>query len=123
MESSSVLVSNKESLKDPKKREKIYDIVTLLKGAVDGKKNLHIFLNVKKDNLDKLLSQLPALKGPTIDPLSNKDWYSVNTVVTKEDFLKLLPTLRRLAQGLVVHEPRQILSLEEIARDEENERR
>lgn len=120
-ESSSVLVANKSSLKDPKKREKIYDIVTLLKGVVDAKKNIHIFVNVRKDNLDRLLSQLPALKGPTVSPLADKEWYSVNTVVRKDVFLKLLPTLRRLAQGLVVHEPKQLLPLEEIARDENNE--
>ena len=121
LESSSVLVANRESLKDPGKREKIYDVVTLLKGVVDGKKNVHIFANVKKDNLDKLLLQLPALKKPTISSLSDKGWYSINTVVKKDVFLKLLPTLRRLAQGLVVHEPRQLLQLEEISRDESYE--
>jgi len=31
-----------------------------------------------------------------------------------------VPKLRKIAQGLVVHEPRQILPLEEIKRDEEN---
>jgi hypothetical protein len=29
-------------------------------------------------------------------------------------FLEILPTLRNLAQGLVVYEPRQVLPLEEI---------
>jgi len=32
----------------------------------------------------------------------------------------LFPKLRKIAQGLVVHEPKQILELEEIKRDEEN---
>jgi ATP phosphoribosyltransferase len=41
-------------------------------------------------------------------------WLSVNTVIEKDVFLRILPTLRKLAQGLVVHEPRQILPLEEI---------
>ncbi|HJM14482.1 MAG TPA: ATP phosphoribosyltransferase, partial [Candidatus Nitrosopelagicus sp.] len=47
-------------------------------------------------------------------------WYGVNTVILKSDFHKLIPKLRKIAQGLVVHEPRQILELEEIKRDEEN---
>jgi len=114
MESTVVLIANKKSLTDPKKREKIHDILTLLKGVVDGAKKLHIFVNVKKENLPKLLKELPALKRPTIAPLSDKGWYSVNTVIEKSLFLKLLPTLRRLAQGLVVYEPRQVLSLDEI---------
>lgn len=119
MESTAVLIANKKSLEDRLKREKIYDILTLLKGVVDGRKKLHIFVNVSKDNLTELLKRLPALKRPTISPLSDKNWYSVNTVIERDLFLELLPTLRRLAQGLVVYEPRQVLPLEEIASGEE----
>jgi len=118
MESSAMLIANKDSLAKPQKKEKIFDILTLLKGAVDGAKKLHIFANVKKDNLPHLLKKLPALKNPTISPLSDKDWYSINTVIEKDLFLKLLPIIRRLAQGLVVYEPRQVLALDEIIRRE-----
>ena len=114
------LIVNKKSLKDPKKREKIFDIVTLMRGAVIGRKYLHIYLNVEEKNLKKLLSQMPSLKRPTISPLSEEGWFGVNTVIKKEEFHKLIPKLRKIAQGLVVHEPRQILELEEIKRDEEN---
>jgi len=114
------LIVNKKSLRDPQKREKIFDIVTLMRGAVHGQKYLHIYLNVEEKNLGKLLEQIPSLKKPTISPLSEKGWYGINTVIKKEDFHKLIPKLRKIAQGLVVHEPRQILELEEIKRDEEN---
>ncbi len=120
MESSAVLIANKTSLKDKKKREKIFDIVTMLHGAVEGKKHLHLFLNVKEGNLNKLLKELPSLKRPTISPLSEKGWYGINTVIPKSEFHKLIPKLRKIAQGLVVHEPKQILALEEIKRDEES---
>lgn len=114
------LIVNKKSLKDPKKREKIFDIVTLLRGAVQGRKYLHIYLNVEEKNLAKLLKQMPSLKNPTISPLSESGWFGINTVIRKEDYHKLIPKFRKIAQGLVVHEPRQILELEEIKRDEEN---
>ena len=120
LESTAQLVANKKSLQDKSKREKIYDIVTLMRGAVHGRKYLHIYLNVKEKNLKNLLKQVPSLKKPTISPLSEKGWYGVNTVILKSEFYKLVPKLRRIAQGLVVHEPRQILQLEEIKRDEEN---
>ncbi|MEM2904276.1 MAG: ATP phosphoribosyltransferase [Candidatus Bathyarchaeia archaeon] len=117
-ESSAVLVANKASLRNPEKREKIYDILTLLKGTVEGKRKIHIFVNVREENLDQLLGKLPALKRPTVSPLAGKGWFSVNTVIDREEFFAVLPTLRRLAQGLVVHEPQQILELEEIAKSE-----
>jgi len=120
LESSAILIANKSSLKDETKREKIYDIVTMLRGAVEGKEHLHIFLNVQEKNLNKLLKELPSLKRPTISPLSEKGWYGLNTIIPKSEFHKLIPKLRKIAQGLVVHEPKQILALEEIKRDEEN---
>lgn len=120
LKSTAVFLANKDSLENPDKREKIYDILTLLKGVVEAEAKLHIFVNVKKENLDELLSLLPALKRPTVSPLSDPNWFSINTVVEKSEFFKLLPILRRLAQGLVVHEPQQILPLEQIGREENN---
>jgi len=120
MESSAHLIANKKSLKDKQKRQKIFDIVTLMRGAVQGRKYLHIYMNVKEKNLKKLLTEITSLKRPTVSPLSEKGWYGVNTVIPKSEFHKLVPNLRKLAQGLVVHEPRQIQELEEIKRDEEN---
>jgi ATP phosphoribosyltransferase len=114
LESTAQLIANKQSLANPWKREKIYDLLTQLKSVVEGRKRLHVFVNVKEENLQLLLSNLPALRDPTISQLSKKGWYAINTVVEKEQLLKLLPTLRKLAQGLVVHEPQQVLSLEDL---------
>jgi ATP phosphoribosyltransferase len=114
MESTAVLIANKRALENPVKREKIFDVLTLLRGVVDARKKLHIFMNVSKENLPKVLERLPALKSPTISPLSDKNWYSLNTIIERDRFLELLPVLRRLAQGLVVYEPRQVLPLDEI---------
>jgi len=120
MQSSAVLIANKKALTDVQKKEKIYDILTLLKGVVDGAKRIHIFVNVEKKNLKKLIAELPALKNPTIAPLADENWCSVNTIIEKDCLIDLLPKIRKLAQGLVVYEPRQVLALDEISRREEN---
>jgi ATP phosphoribosyltransferase len=119
--SQAVLVANKTSLSNELKREKIYDIVALFRGVIESGKKLHIFVNVKEENLEKLVSLLPGLKGPTISRLSKPGWYAVNTVISRSDYIKLLPKLRKLAQGLVVHEPQLIMPLEDIAREENGE--
>ena len=118
MESSAVFVANRIALKNTKKREKIADMIALLRGVVEGRKKLHIFVNVKKENLDHLLKNMPALKKPTISELSEQGWYGVNTIIDKNEFIKLVPMMRKIAQGLVVMEPRQILPLDEINLDE-----
>jgi ATP phosphoribosyltransferase len=96
--STAVLIANKTALKDQWKQEKIKDILVLL-----------------KENIEKILVELPALKRPTISKLAGSEgWYAVNTIIMKDEFLNLIPKLRKYAQGLVVHEPRQILPLEEL---------
>ncbi|MFW9988128.1 MAG: ATP phosphoribosyltransferase [Candidatus Odinarchaeota archaeon] len=115
--STAVLLANKNALKDEWKREKIKDILVLLKGVIKASKSLHVFLNVREENLDKILETLPALKRPTISKLAGADsegWYAINTIIKKSEFLNIISLLRKYAQGLVVHEPRQILPLEEI---------
>jgi ATP phosphoribosyltransferase len=83
---------------------------------------------VKKENLNRLLNSMPALKKPTVSELSEQGWYGVNTVIDKNEFIKLMPMMRKIAQGLVVMDPRQILPLDEInldehAKDDHNNRR
>ena len=115
--STAVLIANKNALKDPWKQEKIKDLKVLLLGVIEASKKLHIFMNVKKENLDKILANLPALKRPTISKLAGNDsdgWVAINTIIKKEEFLNLIPHLRKYAQGLIVHEPRQILPFEQI---------
>ncbi|MBD3186299.1 ATP phosphoribosyltransferase [Candidatus Bathyarchaeota archaeon] len=113
--SSALLVGNKTSLADPWKDEKSKDIMTLLQGVVDARQKLHVFMNVKDENLPKLLDHLEALKKPTISKLTgdgSKGWSAINTIIPRADFLKMIPMLRKYAQGLVVYEPRQVLPLE-----------
>jgi ATP phosphoribosyltransferase len=119
LKSEAVLIANKKALEDPEKCEKIHDILALLKGVVDGSKRIHIFVNVKKSNLQKLLTELPALKNPTVAPLADEAWVSVNTVIDKDCLIMLLPKIRKIAQGLVIYEPRQVLALDEIGKREE----
>jgi ATP phosphoribosyltransferase len=112
--SSAHLIANKRSLEDKVKGEKIADIMALIKGVVEARKKLHIFVNVKEENLQKLLDSLPALKRPTISKLSEEGWFGVNTVIDKNEYIKIVPKLREIAQGLVVMQPKQILPLEEL---------
>ncbi len=114
LKSSATLIANKDSLNNSEKKEKIFDIVAQFKGVIESKKKFHVFMNVKEENLDELLRVLPALKAPTISPLSKKGWYAINTVIDRNDYLKILPKLRKLAQGLILHEPQLIMPLEEI---------
>jgi ATP phosphoribosyltransferase len=53
--------------------------------------------------------------------LADEGWYSVNTIIEKDHLIELLPKIRKLAQGIVVYEPRQVLALEDLKTKEEDE--
>jgi len=114
LESQAVLIASPSILRDPAKREKISDIVAIMRGVIDARSRYHIFLNVRRENLEELLKTLPALKSPTISQLADPGWFAINTVIGKEDLIRIMPTLRRLAQGLVVYEPKLVIPLEDL---------
>lgn len=111
MISTARLIGNTISLGENQKSQKMRDIAMLLTGAVQARKHLHIYFNVRQDNLDAVLEQLTSLKRPTVSQLSDPGWYAINTVIRKDEYHSLVPRLSRLGQGLVVHEPRQILDM------------
>jgi len=94
------------------------DVLAMFRGVVEAHNRLHIFVNVREENLNELIAALPSLKGPTVSRLSSEGWYAINTIIDKDQYLKILPKLRKLAQGLVVHYPIAILPLEDIKVDE-----
>jgi ATP phosphoribosyltransferase len=110
--SNALLLASRESMDCDFKREKINDIKLLLKGVLNARTKLHIFMNCKKENISKICSLLPALKKPTIGQLYGLEgWFAINTIVDKADFLPLIPRIKKLAQGLVVISPKQVIEL------------
>ena len=88
-------VVNKDSWQNPAKREKIEDLLTLLQGALSAQGKVGLKLNVPAEKLNEILKILPAMKEPTISPLTDKRWVAVETIVNQTDARDLIPLLRR----------------------------
>jgi ATP phosphoribosyltransferase len=59
-------------------------------------------LNVKRVDLNAVLSLLPALQRPTISSLSDEEWVAVNTIIEERTVRDLIPRLKAAnAQGIV----------------------
>jgi ATP phosphoribosyltransferase len=100
--STTQLIANKKAWKDPWKRQKIEALAILIKGAILAESKVGLKMNVKKSNLNRVLAALPAMKKPTIAPLSDKDWLDVDTIIDEEDVKKLIPALKKAgAQGII----------------------
>ena len=102
MESTPRLIANKNSWKDEWKREKIKNISMLLRGALIAEGKVGLKMNLKKENLKKILKILPAMKKPTISPLADEKWVAIETIVDKKIVKDLIPELKKNgAEGVV----------------------
>jgi ATP phosphoribosyltransferase len=102
MESNTQLIANLDSWKDPWKRRKLEDMRMLLEGAINALGKVGLMLNVEKKNLESVLGVLPALKKPTISPLSDGDWLALNTILDEATVRTIIPRLKEAgAQGIV----------------------
>jgi ATP phosphoribosyltransferase len=102
LESNTQLIANCDSMKDEWKRRKTEDVRMLLEGAINALGKAGLMLNVHRDDLAKVLGVLPALKRPTISPLSDEEWLAVNTILDEAAVRSLIPRLKEAgAQGIV----------------------
>ncbi len=93
MKTHTQLIANHDTWKDPLKRKKIEQIALLLKGALLGEKLVGIKMNVPNGQLEKIVSLLPSLNAPTVAPLYQSDWFSVESVVDSSTVRDLIPEL------------------------------
>lgn len=102
LESNTQIIANKTSWVDCDKRRKIENLALMLRGAMEARDRVGLMLNVRKEDLDRVLGVLPALKRPTISTLSDPEWLAVNTVIEESQAWQVIPRLKEAnAQGIV----------------------
>ena len=102
METNTRLIANQEAWKDSDKRKKIEQIALLLKGALLGEKLVGLKMNVPEDCMDKVMSLVPSLNAPTVAPLYQTNWFSVEIIVNSAEVRELIPRLMdKGAQGII----------------------
>jgi ATP phosphoribosyltransferase len=102
LESTTKLIANKASWKNPWKREKIESIAMLLQGAIAAEEKVGLKMNLKQANIEKILKILPALRKPTISELSEEGWVALETIVDENVVRAIIPKLKRVgAEGII----------------------
>ena len=62
-------------------------------------------MNVARADLDSVISILPALKNPTLSPLSDEGWVAVEIIIEEKAARDLIPKLRRAGATGIVEYP------------------
>jgi len=101
-ESTTQFIANRSSYKDSWKKAKMEQIALLLKGAINAEEKVGLKMNVKNEDLKKVIKKLPALKRPTISGLSEEGWYAIETIIDEKVVRILIPELKKAgAQGII----------------------
>ena len=101
LQSEAVLTANKKLSAENKA---ILDKLLLRINAVKtAKNNKYILLNAPNNQLKNISGLLPGMKSPTIVPLAEEGWSSVQSVVNENDFWEVIEKLKAYgAEGIIV---------------------
>jgi ATP phosphoribosyltransferase len=98
-------IANPAAAADPWKRQKMDDLVLMLRGAMAAEGRVGLMMNVKKADLEKVLKVLPALQKPTISGLSDPEWVDVMTILAEDQVRTLVPKLKAAGACGIVEYP------------------
>ncbi len=102
LESNTKLIANKQSWNDPWKRTKIENLAMLLQGAINAGNRVGLKMNLRKTDLEKITTLIPALRKPTVSQLSDPDWLAIETIIEEKVVRAIIPELKRAgAEGII----------------------
>lgn len=102
MYTNTVLIANKAAWANPEKRRKIESIAMLLQAALEASSKVGLKLNIEKSKLEGILADLPALRNPTINRLTDESWVAIDTILDEKVVREIIPALKlRGAEGII----------------------
>ncbi len=106
LQSYTELVANPTSYADPEKQHAMHQVRTLLQGVLEARGKVLVKLNVADQDLEQVISLLPAMKAPTVSKLHGTDrGYAVETVVPKREINILIPALKDAGASDIIELP------------------
>ena len=102
LESTTVLIANRNAWAHSAKKEKIQNLALLLEAAIEAERKVGLKMNIAEKNLARLLRSLPALRNPTISRLSQQGWVAVETIIDERVVREIIPALKAEgAEGII----------------------
>ena len=102
--STAVMIAQKDlGKKDPEKQKILDRLLVRMDAVMKARDYKYIVFNLPTDHIDQVSKIVPGMKSPTVTPLYEKGWSSVQTVVKEDDFWDVFEALKKIgAQGMLV---------------------
>src|SRR5215510_2685145 len=98
-------IANPAAAADPWKRQKMDDLILMLRGAMAAEGKVGLMMNVRRADLPAVIGILPALKKPTISSLSDDEWVAINTILDEDTVRHIVPSLKKAGASGIVEYP------------------
>lgn len=110
LQSSTRFIANRKVWQDKWKRQKMENIVMLLKGALSAEEKVGLKMNVPMKSLKRVMSLISAMHSPTISPLSDKEWYALEVIINEKIVRDIIPKLKTAgASGIVEYQLNKVI--------------
>jgi ATP phosphoribosyltransferase len=105
LESSTRFISNKKAWQDKWKKQKMENIVLLLRGALAAEEKVGLKMNVSAKSLKRVMTLLSAMHSPTISALSDEGWYALEVMINEKLVREIIPKLKMAGASGIVEYP------------------
>jgi len=81
-----------------------------MQGALRADRLVGLKMNCPKEKVKDVVALLPSLNAPTVSPLFDAEWCSVETVINEGHVRELVPQLQEAgAQGIIEYALNKVL--------------
>ena len=105
LESSTRFISNKKAWQDKWKKQKMENIVLLLRGALAAEEKVGLKMNAPAKSLKRIMTLLSAMHSPTISALSDEGWYALEVMINERLVREIIPKLKMAGASGIVEYP------------------
>jgi len=105
LESSTRFVANKKAWQDKWKKQKMENIVLLLRGALAAEEKVGLKMNAPAKSLKRIMTLLSAMHSPTISALSDEGWYALEVMINEKLVREIIPKLKMAGASGIVEYP------------------
>lgn len=101
LESQAVVVANNQL--SPQKQKLLDKLLFRMRAVKQSSRNKYILLNAPNEAVEAIANVLPGMKSPTITPLAEEGWSSMQSVIEEDDFWNVIEQLKTLgAEGILI---------------------
>ena len=101
MKSEALMIANK-NLSD-EKQAILNELLFRFDSSISAEGKKYIILNIPNDKIEEVCALLPGMKSPTVTPLVQEGWSSLQSVIEEKTFWHIINQLKNIgAEGILV---------------------